>query len=166
MKRFLNWFKKNPLIHGIILLSAIPAAILILVVSIYIYGFAIMFNPNYEEFGPRIALYKAQDCAEINTQSIRTSDCLLLGFYLESMWKNNPKTLDKVVEGAANVKERDDKQPILIQFISAIIFSKRLPALEGYPEKGNQWICSKNGEIILYNTKELAGQTFYKCWPK
>jgi hypothetical protein len=125
-----------------------------------------MFHPDYEEFGPKIALYKAQECVNISQEYPESSECVLLDFYMESMWKSSPKSLDKVVQSAANVQEYDDNQSIFMQIVSSLITPKPLPSLKNYPKKGSQWICSQKGRIIEDITKEFVTPSQYKCWPK
>jgi hypothetical protein len=166
MKRFLNWFRKDPYIHSFVLFLSVPIIIFFVIAGIFIYSFLSMFHPDYLEFGPKVALYQAQDCADISKEYPETSDCLLLDFYMESMWKNSPKSLNKVVQGAANAQEYDKNLPIIKQIFSSLINPKPLPALQNYPKKGSQWNCSQKGRIIEDTTKELVTPSQYKCWPK
>lgn len=110
-----------------------------------------MFDPNYEEFGPQVALNKSKECAEIDSLAVNNS-CKLI-WWLESMDVKHPKTLDKIVEEAANAKNL----PNIFQ---------RLPKLSGYPKESSGWKCSVNGIMISDNSKEVTRKgTLYKCWP-
>ncbi len=159
----ISWFIRNPLLHGLILFLTIPAAFLTIIVFL-IYDLLILFNPNYEEFGPNVSLYKTQGCVDINKPVYINKECFLAIGH-EGMWKNNPQTLAKVVEDVANQNDFIH-HPNLTQTFQLIFFPKPLPALIGYPKAGNQWICSKNGEIIPDNTTERVQAIVYKCWPK
>ncbi|SRR5258708_703474 len=160
----LNWFKKDPLIHGLTLLFAIPAALILILIGLIIYEFLTLFNPNYEEFGPNVSLYKARECAQIDKQySVGTECFLAIGH--QGMWKNNPKTLAEVVEDVANQYELHP-HPNLNELMSDLIAPKPLPALINYPKKGNQWICSLKGSVVPDNKTHKVQATLYKCWPK
>ncbi len=166
MKRFLIWLKKDPFVHSIVLFLSVPIIIFFVIAGIFIYSFLSMFHPDYREFGPKVALYQSQDCADISVEYPETSDCLLLDFYMESMWKNSPKSLDKVVQGAANAQEYDKNQSIIKQIALSLINPKPLSALKNYPKKGNEWNCSQKGRIIEDTANELVIPAQYKCWPK
>ncbi len=162
----LNWFKKDPLLHVFFVLLTIPGIVLVLIIGFLIYGIFELFNPNYEEFGPKILLYKAQNCAEIDKpDNYWNSNQCYITIYHEGMWRNNPDPLSKIVEHAATQPEIKN-HPTLWEMISLLTSPKRLPALEGYPQKGAQWVCSKNSQIIADITTEPALQAYYKCWPK
>lgn len=145
-----NWFKKDPLIHGVIAFLLIPLILIFFITVFILYGFLELFNPNFIEYGPQVRLYKAKDCAEID-KGITDTSCFLAQ-WLEGMYRDSTKTLDKVVEAAANEKEYS-------------IF-KRLPILEGYPKKGKEWGCSVEGKLIPDNSVEIVQPVLYKCWPK
>lgn len=107
-------------------------------------------DPNFIENGPQVRLYRAKDCAEID-KGFTDGPCFLVR-WLEGMYKNSTKTLDKVVESAANEKENGLFKP--------------LPILDGYPKKGTEWSCSAEGKLIPDNSVEIIQSTLYKCWSK
>ncbi len=164
MKHFVSWFKKDPLIHGIILLLTIPGVVMVLVIGFLLYGFVTLFDPNYEEFGPNVSLFKTQSCAFDDHPQVQNECQLAMG--VGGMWKNNPGTLDTEVESVANQPDWS-KQTTWLGTVLETVDYKRLPALNGYPKKGNQWTCSKNSQIIPDNTKERVQAKYpYKCWPR
>lgn len=149
----LKWIKRDPVIH-ITCLIILPFAVLLAIfIGLFIYSaFRIFFDPNYEEFGPQVALYEHKDCADIQERIFNTPCNLAL--WLESMDIKHPKTLNKAVEEAANAK----RLPNIFQ---------RLPKLSGYPNKSSGWECSINGKLIPNNSTEVTQKgTLYKCWPK
>lgn len=162
--RILHWFRKDPLLHGIILLLAVPAIYLVIFFSLAAYWVAVGFNPNFEEYGPNIWLYKAQNCVHIERDYTQPGDCPITTWQ-EGVWKNNPDRLDYVVSRAVN-QEESPRNPNLIQFLTIFIVHKPLPALVGYPKNANQWICSKNGQIIPDLSQAPAPSGIYKCWPE
>lgn len=148
----ISWLKKDPLIHGIIALLSI---LLILIISWVIHSVLQIYDPNFIEFGPQVVLYKAKNCAEIDKLSYSSSPSInnscYITHWLDGMYKNDTKTLDKIVESAANEQEG---------------LFKPLPALNGYPKKGNEWNCSLDSRLIIDNSKEVVQPALYKCWPK
>lgn len=135
----LQWIKKYPFI---------PLFIgFLLVAGLIIYGIYItLFDPNYVEFGPIVAFFKAKNCAKPEKPEWSSGDCL---FYARSIsiFKNNPPILSQAVKTA--IKEVRGK------------FNE----LNFDPLDPSQWICSVDGKLIDLAEKIQYKKT-YKCWPK
>lgn len=140
----IKWFKKAPLLHGLLILCTPLFIGLLVIVGLFIYGFVRLFDPNYVEFGPMIVLYKAKNCANPEDDS-RYGDCSEYG-YAPSIYKNNP--------------------PTLYQEIKRVVVSGRSENIDFNPSGSTQWECSVDGRIINDTQEKVQGKETYKCWPK
>lgn len=142
-----SWFKKDPLLHGILILCGSILFAIVVIVSLFTYGLLRLFDPNYEEFGPTIALYKTKDCIEFEKPHFSSSEDCLVYVSNISMYKNNPPSL---YEGIKRV-------------VSGV--SKRFEGLNFNPLDPLEWSCSVEGRVINDVQEKLSKKT-YKCWPK
>lgn len=156
----MKWFKKDPLIHGIITIFSV---LLILVILFFAYiGYTVkrFWDPNYIEWGYQIVLYDSKNCPELAMYSME-GPCFL-ATVLNSMYKNDTKTLDKGIESLINKKKGLFDDP----------FFKTSLKLNNYSKNGNEWNCiydNKSGSVnlpILNNSTEIIRHGTYKCWPK
>ena len=142
----LRWIKKDPLIHLLaVILTPLFIGILI-IAGIIIYGLIQIFDPNYEEFGPTIALYSTKECIELEKPHFSASETCLVYALSISMYKSNPPFLYEGIKKA----------------VSGV--SGRFNGLNFNPLDPSQWSCSVEGRIIL-NIQEKLSKKTYKCWP-
>lgn len=142
----MRWFKKDPLLHGILIF--LTPVFIGLFVSLFVYSFIQLFDPNYEEFGPVIALYKSRDCIELDKPYFSASENCLGYARSISMYKDNPPSLDEgikiAVEGVAKRFERSNFNPL----------------------DPLQWSCSVEGRAISDIQEKVQDKKTYKCWPR
>lgn len=140
-----KWIKKDPLVHWLAIILTPLFIILLIISGSIIYGVITIFDPNYEEFGPFITLYKSKDCAE--PKKPQYGNCLVYG-YGPSIYKNNPPTLYQEIEiVTAGVKGRFE-------------------GIDFNPLNASQWECSVDGIIISNIQEKVQDKKTYKCWPK
>lgn len=140
----LRWIKKDPLIHSLATIFASLFISILIIVGLIGYGFIQLFDPNYEEYGPSITLYKSKDCAEPENQQF--GSCLVYG-YAPSIYKSNP--------------------PTLYQEIKTVIpgIKGKFEGISFDPLNPSQWECSVDGRIISDLQEKVQDKKTYKCWP-
>lgn len=142
----LKWIKKDPLVRLIAVILTPLFIGIVIIAGFFIYSLIQIFDPNYEEFGPTVALYNTKECVEIEKPYFSASeDCLIYARNI-STYKNNPPSL---YEGIKRV-------------VSGV--SGRFEGLDFNPLDPSQWNCSVEGRIINDIQEKLSKKT-YKCWP-
>ncbi len=143
-----KWVKKDPLVHWLVIILTPLFIILLIIVGLIIYGLIQLFDPNYEEFGSTIALYKTKDCVELENPSFSASESCFVYASSIGMYKNKPPSLyegiQRVVRGV----------------------SGRFKGISFNPLDSSQWSCSVEGKIINNIQEKVQEKKIYKCWSK